>query len=270
MKGRTEMNSEIAGNINILGKFCGVRDINALNQKELMQRYSIDQADVMVLFGGSILAGGDILANAIKNNIAKKYVIVGGAGHTTETLRRQVHQEYPDIETAGLSEAEIFQNYIRYVYGCEADALETKSTNCGNNITYLLDLLQEKNITFKHIILSQDASMQRRMSAGLRKYIKKDITIINYATYCAKVLSQSKELVYEKNIHGMWTTDRYVNLLMGEIPRLTDDENGYGPEGKKFIAHVDIPEKVKNAFEELKSIYGEKTREANPLYASKG
>ena len=77
-------------------------------------------------------------------------------------------------------------------------------------------------------------------------------------------------MVYEKNIHGMWTTDRYVNLLMGEIPRLTDDENGYGPEGKKFIAHVDIPEKVKNAFEELKSIYGEKTREANPLYASKG
>ena len=41
----------------------------------------------MVLFGGSIIAGGDILAEAIQNEVAKKNVIVGGAGHTTETLR---------------------------------------------------------------------------------------------------------------------------------------------------------------------------------------
>jgi hypothetical protein len=41
----------------------------------------------MVLFGGSILAGGNILAQAMFANIAKIYVIVGGAGHTTDTLR---------------------------------------------------------------------------------------------------------------------------------------------------------------------------------------
>ena len=150
-----------------------------------------------------------------------------------------------------------------------ADYLETQSTNCGNNITYLLDLLREQNIGFKSIILSQDASMQRRMTAGLRKYVQEDIVIINYATYSASVLSTGEELCYEKEIHGMWTVDRYVNLLMGEIPRLTDDENGYGPNGKNFIAHVDIPEAVKIAFEELKFVYGDKTREANPLYSSK-
>ena len=70
-------------------------------------------------------------------------------------------------------------------------------------------------------------------------------------------------------IHGMWTIDRYVNLLMGEIPRLTDDENGYGTKGKNYIVHVDIPEIVKIAFEELKLVYGDKIREANPLYSSK-
>ncbi|NSI66152.1 hypothetical protein, partial [Mediterraneibacter gnavus] len=41
----------------------------------------------MVLFGGSIIAGGDILAEAIQNEVAKKNIIVGGAGNTTETLR---------------------------------------------------------------------------------------------------------------------------------------------------------------------------------------
>ena len=67
----------------------------------------------------------------------------------------------------------------------------------------------------------------------------------------------------------MWDIDRYVNLLMGEIPRLKDDENGYGPKGKNFIAHVDIPETVYDAFEQLQAVYGNITREANPEYASK-
>ena len=268
LKGSLDMDSKVAENINTLAKFLGTRDIDALNQEELFKRYGIHQVDVMVLFGGSILEGGNVLVSGIKNFVAKKYIIVGGAGHTTDTLRQVVHLEYPDITTTDLSEAEIFQKYIKHVYGCKADYLETKSTNCGNNITYLLDLLKDNNISFKSIILSQDASMQRRMAAGLKKYVKEGVTIINYATYCAKVLNQDEDLVFEDNIHGMWSINRYVNLLMGEIPRLSDDANGYGPNGKNYIAHVDIPENVKIAFEELKMVFGNATREANPLYAT--
>ena len=62
--------------------------------------------------------------------------------------------------------------------------------------------------------------------------------------------------------------NRYITLLMGEIPRLSDTENGYGPEGKNYLAHVDIPEEVNNAFNELKKQYGSLIREADPLYAS--
>ena len=264
------MNTKITENINILAGFCGKRDIDELTREKLFERYSFARADVMVLFGGSILAGGDVLAGAIKEGIAEKYIIVGGAGHTTETLRRKVQEEYPDIETEALPEAEVFQRYPRSVYGCEADYLETESTNCGNNITYLLDLLREKSIPFRSIILSQDATMQNRMDAGMRKYVPEDVLIINYATYSAKVCESGSGLEYAEQIHGMWTVERYVNLLMGEIPRLTDDLSGYGPKGKGYIAHVDIPEKVRAAFEELKEIYGNETREANPLYASKG
>ena len=163
------MNSKIATNINTLGKFCGIRDINELSQGKLLECYGIRQADVMVLFGGSILAGGDVFAEAIKNNIAKKYIIVGGAGHTTETLRQKIQQEYPEIETTGLPEAEIFQRCLKTVYGCMADYLETQSTNCGNNITYLLDLLREENIGFKSIILSQDASHAKTHGCRIKK-----------------------------------------------------------------------------------------------------
>ena len=38
-----------------------------------------------------------------------------------------------------------------------------------------------------------------------------------------------------------------------------------GPKGKNFIVHVDIPENVKAAFEELKSVYGNKIREVHRL-----
>lgn len=230
--------------------------------------YGIPQADVMVLFGGSIMCGGDVLAQAIKNHIAKKYVIVGGAGHTTETLRLKMHEEFPDMETEGLSEAEVFAKYLQHQYGLSPDFLECKSTNCGNNITYLLDLLKENGIDFSSIIISQDATMQYRMEAGLRKYVSNNIKIINYAVYSAKVVVENSALTYKEEIWGMWDINRYISLLMGEIPRLSDDVNGYGPKGKDFIAHVEIPQEVRGAFDELSRTYPELIREANPLYAS--
>ena len=137
------MKEQIAKNINILGDFCGKRDMEALSACNLQDKYGWKQADVMVLFGGSILSGGDVLANAMKNRVAGKYIIVGGAGHTTETLRKKVHENYPQIMTEGLPEAEIFNRYLTVVYGVSADYLETESTNCGNNITCLLDLLEQ-------------------------------------------------------------------------------------------------------------------------------
>lgn len=261
------MKKRITDCINILGKFCGKRDIPHLRAEELERKYNISQVDVMVLFGGSIMVGGDVLADAIKNNIAKKYIIVGGAGHTTETLRIKINEEFPAIETNGLSEAEIFANYLKYKYDLEADYLECSSTNCGNNITFLLDLLKQNNISFNSILLAQDATMQHRMEAGLRKYANKNITIINYAVYSAKVIIKNSELVFEDRILGMWDMDRYITLLMGEIPRLSDNEDGYGPRGKDFIAHVHIPNEVGKAFLELQEVYSDRVREANPLYA---
>lgn len=263
------MIEQVAKNINILGRFCGKRDVEALAASHLQERYGWKRADVMVLFGGSIVSGGDVLAEAMKNGIAEKYVIVGGAGHTTDALRQKVQEECPSIITEGLPEAGIFNRYLEAIYGLEADYLEIQSTNCGNNITCLLDLLKHYGIVFRSIILCQDATMQRRMDAGLRKCIPDDVTIINFAAYKAEVIVKNGQLAYSENIHGMWHMDRYVNLLMGEIPRLTDDTDGYGPKGKDYIAHVDIPEEVRTAFEELREIYGGDIRRANPLYASR-
>ena len=59
------MRESIAESINLIGDFCGQRDIEELSQEALQSKYGKKQADVMVLFGGSILCGGDVLAQAI-------------------------------------------------------------------------------------------------------------------------------------------------------------------------------------------------------------
>lgn len=237
----------ISDAINTLSAFLGRRDVPELTQEALGSAYGFSQADVMVLFGGSIIAGGDVLAQAIKNNIAKTYVIVGGVGHTTQALRDTVQKLYSDIKTQDKCEAEIFQAYLQYRYSLKADYLETKSTHCGNNITNLLKLLESNAVPCENIILCQDATMQLRMCATLRKY-RPDLRIINFASYKAQI---TPDLTFAGSIPWMWPIDRFVSLLLGEIKRLADTPEGYGPNGKNFLAHVDIPKKVEEACEDL-------------------
>ena len=254
--------------INVLGDFCGMRDVPALTRENLKKRYGWEQADVMVLFGGSILCGAEILAGAMREKAAKRFLIVGGEGHTTESLRQKIHAEFPQIETVGRSEAECFAAYLWEKWGLRPDALETQSTNCGNNVTYCLRLLEEQGIRPASILLSQDASMQRRMDAGFRQACSSETILVNYAVYRAKVVKKEGSLVFAEEISGMWDLERYLSLLLGEIPRLTDDSNGYGPRGKGFIAHVDIPQEVREAYEGLCTQYGRLIRPANEAYSS--
>ena len=253
-----------AENINTISRFCGLRDVSELTQDALLKQYSIKQADVMVLFGGSILCGVDVLASAIQSQVAGTYIIVGGYGHTTAALQEKMHEVIPSADFSSMQEAEIFDTCLKHRYGLHADYLETRSTNCGNNITNLLKLMEEHRIICNSIILSQDATMQRRMSAGMQKY-RPDMRIINFAAYQAEVIQQGQRLSYASDIWGMWDMERYINLLMGEIPRLLDNENGYGPNGAGYIAHVDIDPTVIQAYCELAKLY--RPREANPQFA---
>lgn len=262
------MKKQTAEYINKLGNYCGRRDIDTLTQDALYEAYGVYRADVLVLFGGSILQGVDELAKAMKQKLAHTYMIVGGAGHTTNTLRTQMRHIYPEIPCEDhLCEAELFNRCLYHCYGLKADLLECTSTNCGNNITCMLELLKQHHITCHSMILMQDATMQLRMDATLRKY-RDDITIINYATYQAEVMIENDNLVYQSEIIGMWDIERYITLLMGEIPRLQDNEEGYGPNGRDFIAHVDIPDEVLHAFDKLKELYGNNIRHADTRFAS--
>ncbi|MBT1173484.1 hypothetical protein JS528_09055 [Bifidobacterium sp. MA2] len=314
----------LADAINALAAFCGPRDIpvptrDALRKaatsgviagKPVDGRIRDGRVDAMVLFGGSIIAGVDVLAEAMRGDVARRYVIVGGAGHTTGTLRDVARRVFPDLTIADDEpEACIFDAALATCHGLHADWLETESTNCGNNITYLLDLLREHMPDCRSVVLAQDATMQRRMTAGLEKFAP-DMLALNYATYHVRVVAPSDHpdasgttdhpnantataiplsngnvmaapspdaaspldlLDYDDALgtpEGMWPIDRYVSLLMGDTARLTDDGHGYGPNGKNYIAHVDVPDEVRAAAAYVRDVLGDVTRAANPAFAS--
>lgn len=43
-----------------------------------------------------------------------------------------------------------------------------------------------------------------------------------------------------------------TGLLLGELPRLQDTPEGYGPRGKDFISHVTFPPEIRDAWRQLR------------------
>lgn len=250
---------QVARDMNVLAGFLGPRDVTDLDDA---------RADVMALFGGSILAGVDVLARAMRAGAARAYAIVGGAGHTTDALRARARELFPGLAFADdAPEATVFSACLAARHGLSADLLETRSTNCGNNVTYLRDLLAERGVPCRSVVLSQDAAMQRRMAAAAELEMP-GVRVVSYATYRVEVVVRDGALAFGHEPLGMWDMGRYLELLMGEVPRLRDDEGGYGPRGAGFIAHVDVPEEVTAAWERLRALDPGSVRRANPAFAS--
>jgi hypothetical protein len=261
----------VADKVNTISEFLAKRDVPALNGEELKKKYGVAQADLLILFGASILHGCEFAGSAFRQGIAKRMMIAGGEGHTTGTLRKTIHSKYPEIETEGKAEADIISYYLEKKQGITGCLMERKSTNCGNNVGNALKVIEEAGLNPRHIIILQDSSMQRRMDAGFRKiWAHKKVEIINFAPYRAKVTVKQDTLCFEdSHMEGLWSMEHYISLQTGEIPRLSDTEDGYGPKGKGYIAHVDIPLEVQEAFEWLKIHYSDAVREASEKYHSR-
>jgi uncharacterized SAM-binding protein YcdF (DUF218 family) len=242
--------ASVVAHLNTLVEFCARRDVGALS-RHVVEAAAGGRVDVAILFGGSILAGGDLFARAIADDLAAHFMIVGGQGHSTDVLRAAMRHRMGWDDVADHTEAALFDRYLAERYAVRADLLEHESTNCGSNVRNALELLEANDIPCRRILLIQDASMQQRMDAGFRLR-SPDAQIVNFAAHRTRVDLVDGELGFRTPLDGMWPVDRYVSLLMGEVPRLTDDANGYGPAGRGFIAHVDVPDAVTRAYASLR------------------
>jgi uncharacterized SAM-binding protein YcdF (DUF218 family) len=252
--------------INTLVRFCARRDVPALTRAAL-RSVAVAPADVAILFGGTIVAGADAFAGAMREQVASRYMIVGGQGHTTGALRSSLRLRMGWSDTGSSTEAALLDRYLRERHGLAADLLEHDSTNCGSNARNAVALLRARRLPHDRLILIQDATMQQRMDAAFRRHVDPATQLISYASHQTTVTLTDGRLTYQSPPEGMWPVDRYVALLMGEVPRLTDDANGYGPAGRGFIAHVDVPPEVQRAFAYLRETTDFAARAADAQWA---
>jgi hypothetical protein len=225
-------------------------------------------ADVAIFFGGSVVGGVDVFADAIRAGVATCYMIVGGEGHTTAAVRASLRPRMswnPGLDTA--SEAELYDRYLRERHGLAANLLEERSTNCGSNVVNSLAVLRRCGLSDQRLLLIQDGTMQQRMDAGFRLHARPGTAILNYASHQTTVRAVGGGLVCDEPPDGMWDLEHYVSMLLGEIPRLTDDADGYGPAGRGYIAHVDIPPAVLDAHRHLAANSPFASRVPDPRWA---
>ncbi|PYI05673.1 DUF218 domain protein [Aspergillus sclerotiicarbonarius CBS 121057] len=226
-------------------------------------------SDCIVVCVSAVLEPAETVFKHLQRNphITKTLVLCGGIGHSTLHLYEAVskHPKYthlaPDIQ--GKAEAYVLYTIFNACFdaafiqksGCRV-LIEDKSTNCGQNATETRALLERNGIPEpSSMIIVQDPTMARRTVASFDKaYGPAPPQLLSWPIIIPRVKLQGTELMYDVqgvSADGLWSIPRFLGLLMGEIPRLRDDENGYGPRGKGFIGHVDIPEEVERAFQTL-------------------
>ena len=104
---------------NIIGYFLARRDIDELSQEAMQAQIGQPQADVLIAFGGMIPHGCDIVARSFQRGLAKRLLLVGGIGHTTEVVRAAYKDRVPELDVEGRAEADIMADYLKLCYGIE-------------------------------------------------------------------------------------------------------------------------------------------------------
>lgn len=224
--------------------------------------------DVLVLLGNSVVAVAERAFTLFQGSNARTLLIAGGRGHSTNLLEQNLRCDprYTSIEGGDRSEAELLgQMAMMFGIAPEHILLETASSNCGENALFALRLLQEKGVQAESVLLLQDPTMQRRIDATFRKVWRdagQATRFINDPTWVPGLSVLDGALAFTRPVACSWPVDRFVSLVMGEIPRLRDDEAGYGRIGKGLIEHVDIPDSVLAAHARLAASYPEFVRPA--------
>lgn len=249
--------------VNRIAGWLARRDLPELSASGIEAACGRPKVDLLILLGGSIPYGCERALEAWRAGLADRFMIVGGIGHTTPCLQRLLHERIPEMQTKGRAEADILAEYFQRAHGADPSEwiLETQSFNCGENASFALRTLDQAGIHPETVLLMQDSSMQRRSHGNFEKeWEGRSTRFFSYAAYLPTVREAGGELVFEETLWGSWKMERFLTLILGEIPRLHDTPEGYGPLGKGYLPHIDVPEDVLAAFERLREEYGELVR----------
>lgn len=182
------------------------------------------------------------------HHISNKIIVCGGLGHSTMLLYENLEKlGYGPIDVwSGKSEAECLGTVLEHHGVSREDILlECTSTNTGANASHMKELLKISKISLQSMLLLQDPILQLRTYATFQKVFP-DMTIYSYAIFKPEVMMDGSPK--QDICKDVWDKSRFLSLLLGEMQRVYDDENGYGPCGKQYMIHVDVADEVRHAY----------------------
>jgi hypothetical protein len=106
------------------------------------------------------------------------------------------------------------------------------------------------------VILIQDPTMQIRTMASFDKVFQ-DQPKMNFFSV-PPFVPRLRVNGIEGGVYATWSQNRFLQLVLGEIPRLA----AYGPSGSGFISHVEVPSKITDAWARLQANFPDQVREA--------
>ncbi|HKF47627.1 MAG TPA: ElyC/SanA/YdcF family protein [Terracidiphilus sp.] len=215
---------------------------------------AIESTDVIVWFGNQVVA---TIAEACRLCAASRapLILSGGRGHSTAQLLDNLrNSEFASLAgdgsiTATMGEAEMAAVVAVRAFSIPPGRLilERESKNCGENARFCQWLLADGGFVGETVILIQDPTMQRRSFLTWMRQASQarrvGARLYSHVTFVPQVEPGPDDLprLVESQRHGTWPIERYIGLLLGEIDRLRDDENGYGPNGRDYFDHVEFP-----------------------------
>ncbi|TCV96802.1 YdcF family protein [Biostraticola tofi] len=240
-----------------------IRDINTIARwlaaDELPGAGSVDP-QLIILAGHAVVPGIlGVMKLAAETDVP--VLFTGGVGHSTHLLKQGLN-ENPLTRSRVFeqqSEADIFYSIATDIFAISPSRLyvEDRSTNSGQNADYSRELITRKGLNAERILLSQDPLMQRRTretfelswrtKALAARFINCPVLVPQLVMLAGKVMITGVQSA------GHWTIERFIEMALGEMERLRDGPDGYGPLGKGFIGHVAIPAAVMSAWEHIES-----------------
>lgn len=249
--------------LNTVIRFLACVDVPELRPPMLREYVGVPYADVLILVGNSVIHTAAETARAWHVGAARRVLVSGGIGHSTDDLREGVATDprFAGVAVERRKEADILGDLLAHIFGVDEQAIlrERTSTNCGSNAKESRRVLLEHGLEPETIVIIQDPVLQRRTMATFRRVWQDNpaVRFVSYPSFIPLVDLREGKLAFRRtNLPGLWKMDRFLSLVMGEIPRLRDDESGYGPRGRGFIAHVDIPDNVESAYSRLLPSFG--------------
>ncbi|KAL4813734.1 hypothetical protein BDW67DRAFT_192734 [Aspergillus spinulosporus] len=260
---------EAVADINLLAGYLGNP------QLQLEDLSSILPVDCIVICASMILHQAEALFQALEENpsLTKVLVLCGGIGHSTQYIYEAVaqHSRFSPIgkDIQRLPEAWVLERILETFFdraaitsqGCRI-LIEDRSTNCGENALFSRRVLDDAGLqNLRRCVLIQDPTMMRRTVASFQKAYEErtEIPLFLSCPLLVPRVERSEEsegnLRYAVSEAGLWPLERFISLIMGEIPRLRDDEDGYGPRGRNFISHVEVPVDIEAAWMRLRASF---------------